>query len=334
MSATVQQQEPPADQRLSLEEMTRIMDVAATLRKERAIVDQQLNIDEMKARLRERLMEAAKVSGDPVTEAEIAVAVEQYYERLHEFQEPPASFAKFLAHVWVSRGPILKVVGALAAVFVVIWGLLAAGVLPGEARNRKLAAQHQAEVVDRTTQVEQLAAAVRKIASDSEKAAIERDVAALVATAHAAQETGDTNKLNDVASKLRNLEAALELEYTLAIANPSAESGSAIQRNYTDERGMRNSGFYVIVEARDAQGNPVSVPIENRETGRIEQVSRWGEQVPEDVFDRLAADKQADGVLDERTFGVKRRGTRSVEVTLNGADGAPLKRQGQITSWQ
>ena len=39
----------PAGERLSLEEMTRIMDVATTLRKERAIVDQQLNIDQIKA---------------------------------------------------------------------------------------------------------------------------------------------------------------------------------------------------------------------------------------------------------------------------------------------
>ena len=77
-------------------------------------------------------MEAAKVSGDPVTEEEIAVAVEQYYDRLHEFREPPANFTTFLAHAWVRRGPIFKVLAAAVAAVVVIWGLLAAGILPGK----------------------------------------------------------------------------------------------------------------------------------------------------------------------------------------------------------
>jgi Family of unknown function (DUF6384) len=76
------------------------------------------------------------------------------------------------------------------------------------------------------------------------------------------------------------------------------------------------------------------VPIHSRETDRTEMVSRWGEQVPEAVFDRLAADKTEDGVLDEHDFGVKRRGTREFEVTLKDAEGQPIKRGGQITSWQ
>ena len=60
----------------------------------------------------------------------------------------------------------------------------------------------------------------------------------------------------------------------------------------------QNVRFFEGIE-RDAAGNPVSVPVENRETRRIERVSRWAEQVPQEVYDRLKADKQADGVLDE-----------------------------------
>jgi hypothetical protein len=320
----------PTGERLSLEELTRIMDVATTLRKERAIVDQQLNIDQIKAKLRERLLEAAKVSGDPVTEAEIAAAVEQYYDRLHEFQEPPASLATFAAHVWVRRGAILKTLAAVVAAIGVIWGMLAAGLLPGPARDRRLAEQRQAEIASEYSNVERAAAAIGKLSSESD---VERDVAALVATAGAAQTKGDEGALRNVAAQLAELQQALEMEYTVAIVNRPGEP-SATQRNWTDEKGMRSSGFYVFVEARDARDNPVQVPIHSRETDRTEMVSRWGEQVPEAVFDRLAADKQADGVLDEHDFGVKRRGTRQLEVTLKGADGQPLQRGGQITSWQ
>jgi hypothetical protein len=320
----------PAGERLSLAEMTRIMDVAATLRKERAIVDQQLNIDQIKAKLRERLMEAAKVSGDPVTEEEIAVAVEQYYDRLHEFREPSASFPKFLAHLWVLRTSIFKALAGIAAAVAVIWGLLAAGILPGEARDRRLAAEQRALLEERFDAVERAAAAVREVAGDDVE--IEQEVAALVASARAASERKDAESLSDVGAKLEALQAELELEYTLVIASqPGGQTG--LDRYWTDEQGTRVSGLFVFVEARDAEGKPVSVPIENRETGRIERVSRWAEQVPQEVYDRLKADKEADGVLDEREFGVKRRGVRQMEVMLPGADGAPLVRQGQLTSW-
>jgi hypothetical protein len=319
----------PAGERLSLEEMTRIMDVAATLRKERAIVDQQLNIDQIKAKLRERLMEAAKVSGDPVTEEEIAVAVEQYYDRLHEFREPPASFQKFLAHLWVLRSSIVKALAGLAAAVAVVWGLLAAGILPGEARDRRIAEDQQAIVDQREMAAQQLASAIGTIARESE---VEREASDLLLAARAAADAGDIDKLNELEAKLRALQAELELEYTLVIASRPGEQ-TGLDRYWTDEQGTRVSGLFVFVEARDAAGNPVSVPIENRETGRIERVSRWAEQVPEAVFERLKADKQADGVLDERGFGVKRRGVRQLEVTLPGADGAPLARQGQLTSW-
>jgi hypothetical protein len=171
---------------------------------------------------------------------------------------------------------------------------------------------------------------VREVAGDDVE--IEQEVAALVASARAASERKDAESLSDVGAKLEALQAELELEYTLVIASqPGGQTG--LDRYWTDEQGTRVSGLFVFVEARDAEGKPVSVPIENRETGRIERVSRWAEQVPQEVYDRLKADKEADGVLDEREFGVKRRGVRQVEVMLPGADGAPLVRQGQLTSW-
>jgi hypothetical protein len=105
---------PAAGGRLSLEEMSRIMDVAVTLRKERALVDEQLNIDQLKARLRERLLEAARISGDPVTAEEVDAAVRRYYEQLHEFREPPASLATTLAHLWVRRWTVVTALAALA----------------------------------------------------------------------------------------------------------------------------------------------------------------------------------------------------------------------------
>ena len=105
----------PEGEQLTLDEMSRIMDVATTLRRERARVEHQLNFDEVKSELRRRLLEAAKISGDAVTADEIDVAIDQYYDRLHTFQEPPLSFRTLLAHLYVRRTAIVAWAVGLAA---------------------------------------------------------------------------------------------------------------------------------------------------------------------------------------------------------------------------
>jgi hypothetical protein len=319
----------PSGERLTLAEMSRIMDVASTLRKERALVEQQLNIHEIKAKLRERLLEAAKVSGDPITEAEVDAAVEQYYDRLHEFRDPPVSFTKFLAHCWVLRKYVTAALVALAGAAALIWSLLVAGVLPGEVRTRHLTEQIQADFDRQLIESEQVAETIERISIEP---AATDEAQRLAAIAVAARKLGDGKKLAAATKELRALQAELERQYALLIVNAPGEQ-SATERLWTDEKGTRTSGYFVFVDAVDEQGQPVSVPIRNRETDRTEVLSRWGEQVPKKVFERLQRDKQKDGVLDERMFGEKPRGTREFKVELPGDDDQPIERRGQITSW-
>ena len=115
------------------------------------------------------------------------------------------------------------------------------------------------------------------------------------------------------------------------VSGPNEKSG--IDRYFEDEQGKRVSGYYVIVEARDAAGQPITRTIRNAETGKFEPVQRWGERVPKEVFDRIKADKRADAVLDETLFAVKQRGFQQDEIKLVGSDGQPLSSLGQITKW-
>ena len=46
--------------------------------------------------------------------------------------------------------------------------------------------------------------------------------------------------------------------------------------------------YYLIVEAVDAGGNVLTLPVRSEEDGEIKQVSRWGQRVPEAVFRRGA----------------------------------------------
>jgi len=314
--------EVPAE-KLSLEELTRILDVAAALRKEQAVVEHQLNLDEVKAKLRERLLEAARVSGDTVTAEQVDAAVRQYYEQLHEFAEPPRGWRTAAAHAWVRRGPILATAAVVLAAVLSVWGLFSAGMLPGETRDLKLATQQY-------SQLDETVKAIESITGDP--ATLEQARAAL-ATAEGYLQQRDGASIEALSSEMEALARVLAAEYSVGIVSePGQRSGQ--QRDYTDDQGTRVSGYYVIVEARDARGKPVAVPILNRETGQVELVSRWGEQVPQEVFERLAADKQSDGVLDETGFAVKHRGQRELEMLMPGGEGQALPRQAQITRWE
>jgi len=111
-------------QQLSLEQTLRIMDVATTLRKEQALVEQQLNIEETKAMLRERLLEAAKITGERLTEQQVDIAIEHYYDKLHVFEQPAWSAGLVMAHLYVMRGTIVKwtvAIGATAGLLSWFW---------------------------------------------------------------------------------------------------------------------------------------------------------------------------------------------------------------------
>jgi hypothetical protein len=326
-----QEQQPAADadnleatapEKLSLPELLRIMDVATTLRKEQEVVEEQLNFDQIKARLRERLLEAAKVAGEPVTPEQIDAAIDEYYDKLHSFEQPQWTFSVLLAHLYVRRATILKWLIGIAAVWALTWSLLVSGLLPGEARNRN-------ELERLTREINTRAAAVRVLAADE---MVQGDVEKLLATVETYQANQEPAKLDQVLKKLTALEGQLEAEYQIVVVNQSGQQ-SGIDRYYTDDQGERVSGYYLLLEARTADGRPVQVPIINRETGKMEQRSQWAELVPQEVYNRVAADKQVDGVLDESAFATKQRGQLEPQVTMSDEAGQPLVRRGQITSW-
>lgn len=119
--------------------------------------------------------------------------------------------------------------------------------------------------------------------------------------------------------------------YEVRIVNGANQSG--VDRYFTDEEGTRQPAYYLIVQAIAPDGEPLPRRIRNAETGQIETVTTWAERVPAAVYERIRADKQRDGVLDETLFAVKRAGTTELDVVLSGEDGSPIQRGGQITEW-
>ena len=66
-------------QDLNLDDFLRIVDVATTVRQKQEEVHQQLNIDDTKDELKNKLMETAKVTGEKLTDSQIEIAINNYY---------------------------------------------------------------------------------------------------------------------------------------------------------------------------------------------------------------------------------------------------------------
>ena len=140
-------------------------------------------------------------------------------------------------------------------------------------------------------------------------------------------------ELNQTVEELRNLNQTLNLEYVLRIVSRENEK-SGIDRYYTDDSGTRASGFYLILEAIDKNGNAIPQFITNEENGQTEQVTIWGERIPECVYEKVKSDKIDDGIIQDDTIGYKDLGYLNPVITFYDCDGVtPLIREGQITDW-
>ena len=158
-----------------------------------------------------------------------------------------------------------------------------------------------------------LANAVRTLAIEPQA----RDLGAqFEADARAFAAVGDIGNLSAVVTALGTLEARLSQEYAVVITG-------GVWRFRDEDRRVRN--YYLIVEARDAAGRLVELEITNEETGRTETVSVWAERVPRATYDRVAADKQDNGIVDENEFATKRRGYEMLQRLFEDV--------GQITRW-
>ncbi len=331
---------------LSLNEMLRVMDVATELRKQRESVEKELAIDETRQMLRERLLAATSITGERVSETEVDTAIAQYYSTLYTFREPPASLDLRLAQAYVRRGQIGVTLVLMLALAGVGWYMLhtSAELFSRTSRSSRQAVQQatsasdlssrlqataKARTVELTTVASDMLERIRAVARD---ASVTQELERLAGELDVARKQFDVKSLTELGQRTTTLLGQLNEAYEVRIvSDPNTKSG--IDRYFEDSDGKRVSGHYVIVEARDASGQPITRSIRNSETGRVEPVQRWAERVPKEVYDRIKSDKKVDGVLDENLFSVKQRGFQNDEIKLVGPDGQPLSRLGQITKW-
>jgi hypothetical protein len=136
---------------------------------------------------------------------------------------------------------------------------------------------------------------------------------ALYNNALSAVKTGDPEAAKTARQALQYTRDMLGQEYTLQIVSrPGSPSG--VWRYPVDSRTGRN--YYLIVEAVSPSGHRLKLPITSEEDGKVSLVSEWGLRVEPQVYEQVRQDKEADGIVNKKIVGFKKRGYLTPEYTV------------------
>jgi len=125
--------------------------------------------------------------------------------------------------------------------------------------------------------------------------------------------------LQDVA----RLVAVLSDTLSYRIVNRDNER-TGVWRYSEKANGGRN--YYLVVEALDEAGSATAMTVRNEETGVEELASLFAVRVPKGTYDRVAADKQDNGIIEDDLIGSKPRGSLSPRFRMPTIGG-------YITEW-
>lgn len=301
-----------------LDDIMLAMDVVDTLRHRQDLVTRELDGAAREAQLIERLRALYRQQGIEVPDNILKEGVSALAESRFAYDPPPAGFKTTLARFYVGRKrwgrPVLAVLLALlvfCAGYFGVWRPYQAGQAE-QARielNQGLPAEMDAlyQTIYDETKVQQ--------------AVVEAEAYRDRGKAFAAE--GNRQGAEEQVQKLTELRDQLRQEYVLRIVNrQGVQSGFwTFPEVNTDA-----TNYYVVVEAIDPDGNVLSLPVLNEETGETETVSMWGVRVPESVYNAVSADKRDDGIIQSNEVGRKFDGFLDVEYMMPVLGGA-------VTRW-
>ncbi len=283
-----------------LDDVMLAMDVVDNLRHADRLVERELGSDARDAEMKERLRRLYAAQGIEVPERILEEGVAALREDRFVYRPPPAGIRRSLALLWVRRNRLMKVVAVAAVLLAAVAGGWYFGLrLPEE---RRVAAEQRelAQTIPQQTRTElERAVTLSKEPDATQKA---RDLAAAVNVALAAD---DAPAAREKLGALVDLRKRLEQSYTLRIlVRPGEQSG--VWRVPRLNSNARN--YYILVEAVDQDGRPVELVVHSEEDNKTERASVFGMRVDEQTFNRVKADKQDDGIIQNNRFGEKQVG--------------------------
>jgi hypothetical protein len=300
----------PAAEAAPLDDVMLAMDVVDTIRHRELIVERELNSGERRQALMERLKSLYAAQGLEVPDHVLAEGVAALEEDRFSYAPAEPGLQRTLAHWYVDRGrwgkPLLVLV-AVGLALIIAWQLLI--VRPEAARVAALP--------------DALQSSYEAVVDAAGTGEVEDRAADLLARGKAAIARGDTEAASAAIAGLDTLESQVAQRYELRIVSRPGEL-SGVWR--IPEANPNSRNYYLIVEAIGDDGQAIRMPVRSEEDGQVHTVSRWGLRVEKEIFDRIAADKQDDGIIQDYVVGVKERGQISPGYRIPTSGAA-------ITSW-
>lgn len=293
-----------------LEDLMVAMDVVDTLRHRQQLVERELDTEGRRERLIVRLREIYRAQGIEVSDQVLADGVRALEEDRFTYSPPETTFATRMARLYVRRD---KWVGPLLFLLMLLFGLWLAWYLialrPAASARAELpgALQQQYEEVIQVSTDTAARLQARRYRTDGQLAL----------------ENEHFDEARSAIDGLEQLLDRLRLAYTVQVIQREGEA-SGVWR--IPDVNTRARNYYLVVEAVDARGRVLALPVTSEETGRTRTVDKWGIRVDAGVFERFAADKRDDGIIQEREIGRKPPGVLEPEYAIDTGAAA-------ITEW-
>jgi hypothetical protein len=307
--AETQEQEPR-----KLDDVMLAMDVVDTLRHETKLLARDLSAPEREQQLIDRLREIYKAQGIDVPDNILREGVQALDD--HRFAYKPQKDA-FFAKAYINRGkwgkPLLVLLGVIGMAYTVNYAAFEA---PKNAQAKRIERQLSVEIPKSLGEARDEAISIAKTAD------IQDRINALYQGGIDAAKSGDAAEAERLNKALTTLNADLNQNYTLRVVSRPGEMSGAWR--YSEEN-TEIKNYYLIVEGLDASGSPVTVNITSEEDQSSKRTKIWGVRVPEAVFNRVAADKRDDQIIQNAVIGLKKRGYLEPDYEIETSGGLILE---------
>ena len=301
-----------------LDEVMLAMDVVDTLRHRQDLATRELAGVSREQQLIDKLRDIYHQQGIEVPDHILKEGVAALQESRFVYDPPKPGLGTSMARLYVGRERWGKPVGAaLIALLVLSVGYF--GVWQPYQRGQV----EQAQIALSEGVPTRLDALYQSVYEETkvQKAVVEAEALRNRGKTFAAE--GNSVAADKAVTDLTALRDQLRQEYVMRVVNrPDLQSGFWT----IPEINTAATNYYIVVEALDADGNPLKLPILNEENGQTEVVAAWGVRVPESVYDSVSNDKRDDGIIQNNEVGRKANGFLDVEYSLPVLGGA-------VTRW-
>ncbi len=300
-----------------LDDVMLAMDVVDTLRHEQHMIEKELMGDERREALVARLRDIYQAQGIEVTDEVLMDGVMALEEQRFVFEPPKKTFGLRLAKMYINRARWMPLLTMFLLVIGGAWGINhLAFERPAKIRNQQVETLLNKTLPEKLSDERDQALAIA--ANDDMKAKVD----GLYGLATDALDTKDAGKAEAYLKELTFLKNDLGASYEIRVVSRPNEFSGIFRVN---EQNNNVKNYYLIVEAINAAGEVVNVPISSEEDRKSDRVSIWGVRVPEAVFNRVAADKRDDQIIQDSMVGVKKRGVLEPDYKVKTSGGKILE---------